>query len=616
MGKVIQFATDTLRALIGSMGDPLRDKAAGVYYAAPFLTDLDLLNAYRGSWLPRKIIDIPALDSTRKWRDWQADAGQIEKIEEEEKRLGLKAKVYEARIKARLFGGAAIYIATGDRDPAKELSPERVAVGGVRFLTVLNRRVLKPGEVDNDPESLFYGRPKVYTLQSGTRQVDIHPSRLVVFVGAPFPDDELPADPKNYGWGDSVLTATLDAIKNADSTAANVASLVFEAKIDVIKVPQLMASLSSQDYRQRLLERFTLAAAAKGNNGTLILDAEEEYAQKSATFQTLPDVMDRFLQIVAGAADIPLTRLLGTSPGGLNSTGEADLRNYYDRISSMQEIEMQPAMRVLDECLIRSALGARPPEVHYIWSSLWQISDKERADIGKINAETIKTLNDTALFPPEAIANAGANMLVENSIMPGLEQAIEEAGGLPDYEMEAEEEAERERLRFEAAKGAAGNPTTDAAPRTLYIRRDVLNIEDIRRWAKSQDFETVQDGLHVTVIHTRTPLDWIKVGQAGEWTSEDDGELVIAPGGPRLMERFGDAVVLQFASSRLTWRHEDIKRLGAQTDHPEYQPHVTISWDAADIDLATVEPYKGKIVLGPEIFEEVDENWRAAVTEA
>lgn len=616
MGKVIQFATDTLRALVGGLGNPLRDKAAGVYYDAPLLTDHDLLNAYRGSWLPRKIVDIPALDSTRKWRDWQAEADQIEKIEAEEVRLGLKAKVYEARVKARLFGGAAIYIATGDLDPAMELKAERIGAQGVRFLTVLNRRVLKPGEIETDPESQFYGRPKVYTLTTGARQVDIHPSRLVVYVGAPFPDDEIPADPQNYGWGDSVLTATLEAIKNADSTAANVASLVFEAKIDVIKVPQMMANLSSPDYRERLLERFALATAAKGNNGTLILDTEEEYEQKSATFQTLPDVMDRFLQIVAGAADIPLTRLLGTSPGGLNSTGEADLRNYYDRISSMQEIEMQPAMQVLDECLIRSALGARPPEVHYIWSSLWQISDKERADIGKINAETIKTLNDTALFPPEAIANAGANMLVENSIMPGLEQAIEEAGGLPDYEMEAEEEAERERLRLEAAaKGPGGQKIGDAAPRTLYIRRDVLNAEDIRKWARSQGFETVQDGLHVTVIHTRTPLDWIKVGAGDEW-SASDGEMTIPTGGPRLMERFGDAVVLQFASSRLTWRHEDIKRLGAQTDYPEYQPHVTISWDAADIDLATVEPYKGKIVLGPEIFEEINENWRATVTEA
>ena len=39
-----------------------------------------------------------------------------------------------------------------------------------------------------------------------------------------------------------------------------------------------------------------------------------------------------FLQVAAGAADIPVTRLLGQSPAGLSATGESDTRNYYDMI--------------------------------------------------------------------------------------------------------------------------------------------------------------------------------------------------------------------------------------------------------------------------------------------
>ncbi|WP_419178582.1 hypothetical protein [Ensifer adhaerens] len=168
----------------------------------------------------------------------------------------------------------------------------------------------------------------------------------------------------------------------------------------------------------------------------------------------------------------------------------------------------------------------------------------------------------------------------------------------------------------EEAKERAKPITGDAAPRTLYVRRDVLNAAEITAWAQAQGFETVQDGLHVTIIHTRTPLDWIQVGQAGEWSSDEDGEMTIAPGGPRLMERFGEAVVLQFASSRLTWRHEDIKRLGAETDYPDYQPHVTITWKLpAGMDLSKVDPYRGKIRLGPEQFEEVNDDWRASIRE-
>lgn len=605
MGKVIQFAIDTLKALVGGLGNPERDKAAGLYYAEPVWDDAQLVNAYRGAWLPRKIVDIPAEDACREWRSWQADADQITKIEAEEKRLNLQAKVLEAKIKARLFGGAAIFIGTGDARPEEEFRPDRIKAGGIQYLNVMTRRQLRAGEIENDPQSPMFGQPKWYEISSQAGQVRIHPSRLVRFIGSPLPDDDL-VDPLTRGWGDSVLTSTLRAIQQADGTSANIASLVFEAKIDVVRVPSMMANLSDPTYRQRLIDRFALAAAAKGNNGTLILDKEEEYEQKSATFQTLPDVLDRFFQQVSGAADIPMTRLFGQSPGGLNASGESDLRNYYDRISSLQELEMRPAMAVLDEALVRSALGARPDEIFYSWTPLWQVTAKEKADIGKTNAETIKTLNDTGLFPPEALAKTGANMLVENSILPGFDQAIEEAGGLPDYEMEAEEESERERLRLEAA--AKGQNTADAAPRTLYIRRDVLNAADIVAWAKSQGIEDVQEGLHVTVIHTRTPIDWIAVGQAGEWSSEDDGKMVIAPGGPRLVERFGEAVVLQFASTRLAWRHEDIKRLGAETDHPEYQPHVTITWNAPELDLSKIEPYRGKIELGPEIFEEANDD--------
>ena len=54
---------------------------------------------------------------------------------------------------------------------------------------------------------------------------------------------------------------------------------------------------------------------------------------------------------------------------------------------------------------------------------------------------------------------------------------------------------------------------------------------------------------------------------------------------------------------------------GPSTIGPEYQPHITITWDGRDIDLANVEPYTGPIVLGPEIFAEVVEDWEKTISE-
>ena len=177
----------------------------------------------------------------------------------------------------------------------------------------------------------------------------------------------------------------------------------------------------------------------KGNNGTLILDKDEEYEQKNYAFAGLPPIMNQFFQAVSGAADIPMTRLLGQSPGGLNSTGDGDLRNYYDSIGSMQTLEITPAMYRLDESLIRSALGNRPPEIFMSWRPLWRKSEKEIAEIGKITADTVVALHNTGLYLPEVLAKVGANSLVEDGVFPGMEAAMLEAG--PVIEPDGDDEA-------------------------------------------------------------------------------------------------------------------------------------------------------------------------------
>lgn len=589
---VVRFLSDKLVNFVANLGTE-RDKAAGSFYAPVILTDEQLQNAYRGAWFPRKVVDIPAKDATRRWRAWQASKEQIEKLEAEEKRLQVKARTLEALIKARLWGGAAIFIGTGDIDTSKPLLPDRIKAGGIKYLTVMSRRDLSATEQDRDVMSPNYGKPKAYRL--GGSAIEIHPSRLVIFTGADIPDQDL-ASGNQFGWGDSVLQAVFEAIQQIDSTMANVASLIFEAKVDVIKIPDFMQCMQDPGYEKKLLERLRLAATAKGINGALILDKDEEYESKSASFGTLPDIMDRFMQAGCGAADIPATRMLSQSPAGLNSTGEADTRNYYDRIQSSQELEITPAMSGLDECLIRSALGSRPTEIHYIWNPLWQTTSKERADIGKTTAETIKTIAETKLFPPDALSKAAETLLVENSVMPGLESALEEFGSEMPEEGQSEE--------------GGTTKLQDAAARTLYVSRKVLNAGAIIDWAKAQGFETTlpAEDLHVTVAYSKTPVDWMAVAQA--WTNKPNGNLTSSAGGPRLVEQFGEgAIVLLFNNTELTWRHQDILDAGGSWDFPEYQPHITFTYQPGSVDLAQVEPYRGVIELGPEIFEEITPSW-------
>ena len=427
---------DGLRNIVAGLGTP-RDKSSHSYYADSVLQDDQLVTMYRSSAIARKIIDLPAEDSLREWREWQADAETISKIEAEEKRLGLQGAMIKASKRARLFGGCAIFIGTGDEDLMEPLKPEHIGLGGLKYLTVLARTDLVAGDIERDPRAPFYGKPKYYQMMCAeTGQMAIHPSRLVITMGDELPDERYAGN--QLGWSDPVLNSVLTEVTNMDATAANVASLVFEAKIDVIGVNGFNEGLRSGGtaYENMMLARATLTATGKGINGTVLIDKEDSYTQKSASFATLPDIMDRFMQMTSAAASIPMTLLFGMSPGGLNASGDADTRGYYDRVKAMQTLELQPAMAVLDECLLYSALGKRPAEIFYSWRPLWQPTTKERAETGKIIAETFVAISGLDLLPPEALGKAIVNGLTESGLAPGLEADVAEyfEGGVPDNE--------------------------------------------------------------------------------------------------------------------------------------------------------------------------------------
>lgn len=599
---------DSLRSLTSGMGDPLHDKAAGVFHQDRILSDLQLMSSYRNSWIAGKIVDIPATDALRKGRDWQASQDDITKIEREEKRLGLWRKMLECKIKARLWGGAAVVIGTADgSDYSKPFEFEKVKKGGIAYLTVMTRRELSAGALTTDVGSEFYAKPEFYTAAGlNNAFVQIHPSRLIVQYGSPHPDAWL-AGGSAYGWADSTLQRVYDTMMNADSTSANVASLVFEANVDSFGIPDLMEKLSSAEYEQRLLNRLTLAKVGKSVTKSLVHDTEETYQRHTINFSGLPDVVKTSLLVASGASYIPLTRFLGQSPSGLSSTGEGDMKNYHEWIASIQTMEIEPAMYRFDEALIRSALGDRPEEIYYTWTPLEQVNEKDQAEIGLKSAQTAEILTRTGLFDQEELREAVSNQLIENGFYPGLADTMK---ATPDFNL-----GQNEPTPPATAKPApVGVPVTaDAAPMTLYMRRDVLNAAEIGEWYRSQGVKKVYapESMHVTVVYSKKPIDWMKFGEPWEATLE------IKEGGPRINEKFGDAgdvLVLQFAGRELNWRHEQAKDLGGSFDFDEYQPHISITLESGDVDLKTLKPWTGKIILGPEIYEEVKEgDWRKSV---
>ena len=116
------------------------------------------------------------------------------------------------------------------------------------------------------------------------------------------------------------------------------------------------------------------------------------------SFAGLSDVYELFMMDMAGAAEIPATRLFGRSPEGLNATGESDLKNYYEHISQLQEAILRPALDRLLPVLFVSVLGILPDDLDFVFEPLATQNPLERAQIISTHAATISTLFQSGLL--------------------------------------------------------------------------------------------------------------------------------------------------------------------------------------------------------------------------
>jgi len=421
---------DGLESMIHGVGDPNRDKAASVYFGQKVIPDQQLENAYESNWMARNLVDIPVMDSLRRGWRWEGDAHEI--IEDEERRLNLAGNLMKAFKKGRLFGGAALYIGT-DQKPETPLDIDAIDVGGVKYLNMMTRKQLNAGEIDTDPLSEHYGLPKEYIVsstQNGT--VTIHPSRLALFFGDERSDNVY--RPSSTGWpGSSVLQSTHDAIANAQGSHSSVASLIYEANIDMLGIPDLMDNIGRQGYESELIKRFRLFAQAKGVTGMGVMDSKETLDRKSASFANLSQLMETFAIFVAASGQIPATRFLAQSPSGLVSTGESDMKNYYDLIQSKQKLEINPATALLFASVRKSATGESKPILR-VWEPLEQMSVIELAKLGKDTAETVKAMVETGGFNSADARALLTAKLAENGSFPHIENILSEVLGPLDIE--------------------------------------------------------------------------------------------------------------------------------------------------------------------------------------
>lgn len=524
---------------------------------------------------------------------------------------------------------------------------------------------------DADQTSPRYGMPLMYRVTPGKddeegrapRQgsYEVHYSR-VLHVSEFLDDSEVLGAPRLEAVYNSLLDLekTLGAGAEAFYRLSN-PGLAFTADADAKIDPTQLADMKEQveEFENQMRRVLALQGVTPHTLGS-----------NNAKPDPAPEV-DKLLDIISGGTGIPKRLLIGSERGELASSQDAD--SWASRIDERQNNYAGPAILLpFVQAMVDTGNVQAPKDaMSCVWPDSGALSPKDQAEVGRIRAEALAKYaaspNAEIIVPMPEFRRDFLQLPPESEYEPSEELddlpegEADEQGQLPapdgeDTDGEDENLNTNGYLSFDGgnffAHGSGRAWLTappdqlprlvplrltpkeftlrpnrlhlNAAARTLYVRRDLLNADAVRKYFKGQGLDgLVEDGkMHVTVMFSRTPVDWFKMGEA--WTDDKDGRLIVKSGGARLLDLLGpqkEVLVLLFASSQLSWRHEDMKMQGCSWDYPDYQPHISLTWNLGEelMDrkerLEKLTPFTGELVFGPEIFEEVKVDWQKTIKE-
>jgi phage-related protein (TIGR01555 family) len=238
------------------------------------------------------------------------------------------------------------------------------------------------------------GLPVYYTviqdLANGTlSNLKMHHSRAIRQIGIQLPAMQAITE---QWWGESVIERLYDRLIAFDTATSGAANLIQKAHLRTIKIDKLREVFAAGGKaEENLMTMFSYMGIMQNNEGITLLDSADEFQTTSYSFAGLSDMILQFGQQISGATGIPLVRLFGQSPAGLSATGEADMRMYYDNINAQQETDLREGMLKLLRILHKSVLNTTAADTFdFDFSSLWQASTKEKAEIANATVTAIK----------------------------------------------------------------------------------------------------------------------------------------------------------------------------------------------------------------------------------
>ena len=418
--RAVKIAMDGWQNFVSGLGAAATDKNMHTKTARPsVLADQDLENLFLDDGLGTSIVKVIPDDMFRE--GWEYEFPGVDELKQKEltdiynstlENIGAALKIKQGFYWSRLYGGSVILIGALDGQTLEvPLNPLKIRENGLEYLRVINRSSIDFSKIQFqlDPLQPRYGLPEYYPIKftspfGGEQENNVHHSRIIEIHGEPIPEGATQYDRERRYWGVSVLQNVEEKLSIVGSSIASLGHLLQECSIGKYKLSDLADILSQTDGAQLIRKRVEVMDMTKSVFRSIYLDKDDDYIRENFSFAGIPDVLHILFMLVSSSCQIPITRLFGVSPAGMNATGESDMRNYYDKVRSKQNADAAPVLLRLVRIISQ---WKKIPEPYVIWKPLQQLSPKEQAvvekleaDVEQVKANTYQTYINTGVMEP------------------------------------------------------------------------------------------------------------------------------------------------------------------------------------------------------------------------
>lgn len=313
--------------------------------------------------------------------------------------FGIQDIFNEAAQKCDFDGGCLVFIDTGADDMTLQTPLYRdgsVLKNRLRRFTLVEAINLYPGLYNTvDPLSPDYFRPDSW-LVLGKK---IHRSRFLYF--APNSVNMLLRPAYNF-FGIPAAQLALDYVAHFTKCREAAQRLLTKFSLTVFK--SNMAGVLSGGPADDMNRRLQYLAQKRDNDSVLLIDKEQEDVVKLETPITgATDVTRQSLEFVAAIFRLPVVKLLGISPAGMNATGEFDERNFNGHVSGKQQKVLQKPLNAVAELLQLHLFGDMDPRVKPVFRPLTDEDEAQKIAAQKIATEIVTSLLERKIITePEA----------------------------------------------------------------------------------------------------------------------------------------------------------------------------------------------------------------------